>query len=121
MVKEIGSVTPIGKGKEKKIKKEAGKKSEVEESVEGIEAVHGTKRRKTALARKQLTIFEDPEEVDPSVAEKGVSHPPIPKIKVKTKVESFILQIFVGSLKGTSFVVVTSSVQCSSRFPTITP
>ena len=46
--------------------------------------------------------------MDPSAVGKEVSHPPIPKIRVKTKVESSILQIPVGSLKGTSFVVVTS-------------
>lgn len=33
VIKEISVAIPIGKGKEKKIKKEADKKSEVEESV----------------------------------------------------------------------------------------
>lgn len=81
----------MGKGKEKKIKKETSKKSKVEESAEGTEADKGTKRRKTTLAPKQLTISEDPGEVDPSAIGKEVSHPPIPKIRVKTKVESSIL------------------------------
>ena len=38
VVKEIGAATPVGKGKEKKIKKEADKKSKVEEGVEGTKA-----------------------------------------------------------------------------------
>ena len=33
----------------------------------------------------------------------------VPKIRVKTKVESSVLQVPVGSFKGTSLVVVTSS------------
>ena len=108
VVKEISAATPVGNGKEKKTKKETGKKSEVEESAEGTEASQGTKRRVLASACKQLTISEDPREMDPSAVGKEVSHPPIPKIRVKTKVESSILQIPMGSLKGTSFVAVTS-------------
>ena len=42
----------MAKGKEKKIKKETGKRFEVEENVEGTEVGQGTKRRKTASARK---------------------------------------------------------------------
>ena len=64
VVKEIGAATPIGKGKEKKIKKESVKKSEVEESAEGTEASQDTKRRKTTSSRKQLTISKDPREVE---------------------------------------------------------
>ena len=89
--KEIGAATPLGKGKEKKIKKEVVKKSEVEGSAEDTEVGCGTKRRKTASTRKQLVISEGPEEVDPSAIGKEVSHPPIPKIRVKTKVKSSIL------------------------------
>ena len=91
VVEEIGAATPIGKGKEKKIKKETVKKSEVEESAEGTEASQDTKRRKTASSRKQLTISKDPGEVDPFAVGKEVSHPPILKIRVKTKVRSSIL------------------------------
>ena len=109
MVEAIGAATPIGKGKEKKIKQEAVKKSEVKGSVESTEVGYGTKRRKIALACKQLVIFEGPEDVDPSAIGKDISHPSILKIRVKTKVESSILQILVGSFKGTSFVAVTFS------------
>lgn len=47
VIEEIGAKNPIGKGKEKKIKKEAGKKSNVKGSVDGTKAGQGTKRRKT--------------------------------------------------------------------------
>ncbi|KAL0012618.1 hypothetical protein SO802_007726 [Lithocarpus litseifolius] len=87
---KIGAKTPVGKGKEKKIKKDTVKKSKVEESVEST---------------------EDLKEVDPSVIGKKVIHPTIPKLRVKTNVESSILQIPVGSFKGTSSVAVTSSAQ----------
>ena len=111
VTEKIGVATPMGKGKEKKIKKETSKKSKVEESAEVTESDQGTKRRKTASACKQLTISKDPGEVDPSAIGKEVSHLPIPKIKVKTKVRSSILQIPMGFLKETSFVAVTSSAQ----------
>ena len=39
VVEEIGAATPMDKGKEKKIKKETGKKSKVEEDAKGIEAI----------------------------------------------------------------------------------
>ena len=52
VVEEIGVATPVGKGKEKKIKKETIKKFEVKESAEGTEASQDAKRRKTASARK---------------------------------------------------------------------
>ena len=109
MVEAIGAATLVGKGKEKKIKQEAVKKAEVEGSVKGIKAGHETKNRKIVKSRKQLVIFEELEGVDPSTVGKEVSHPLIPKIKVKTKVESFFLQVPVGSFKGTSSVVLTSS------------
>ena len=114
MVEVIGAATLVGNNKEKKIKQEAIKKVEVEGSVEGIKAGHETKNRKTVKSRKQLVIFEELEGVDPSTIGKEVSHPLIPKIKVKTKVESFVLQVPVGSFKGTSSVVLTSSAYGSS-------
>ena len=89
--KEIGAATPVGKGKEKKIKKEAVKKFEVEGSAEDTEVGHRTKRRKTTSTCKQLVISEGPKEVDPSAVGKEVNYPPIPKIRMKTKVESSIL------------------------------
>ena len=52
VTEKIGVATPMGKGKEKKIKKETSKKSKVEESAEVTESDQGTKRRKTASARK---------------------------------------------------------------------
>ena len=56
VLKEIGVVTLVGKGKEKKVKKEVGKKSEAKEGVEGIELAKVPKKRKTASACKQLVI-----------------------------------------------------------------
>ena len=119
VVEEIGAATPIGKGKEKKIKKETVKKSEVEESAEGTEAGQDTKRRKTTSSHKQLTISKELGEVDPSAVGKEVSHPLIPNIRVKTKVGSSILQILVDSFKGTSSIVVTSLAQDFLGSPTI--
>jgi len=43
VVEEIDATTPISKGKEKKVKKEAGKKSKAKE---GTEAGQGTKKRR---------------------------------------------------------------------------
>ena len=111
----------VGKGKEKQIKQKAVKKSEVKGSAKGTKVDHGTKRRKTTSTCKQLVIYEGPEEANPSAIGKDISDPPIPKIRVKTKVESSILQILVGSLKGTSFVVVTFSTQGSSGSLDIIP
>ena len=67
-LRKIGATTPVGKGKEKKVKKETGKKFEAEDGVMGIKASQGTKKRKTASARKQLINSEDPGDVDPSAA-----------------------------------------------------
>ena len=120
VVEEIGTAIPVGKGKEKKIKKETVKKSKVEEGVVGTIVGQGTKKRKTGSTRKQLVIFKDPREMDPA-AEKEVNHPPIPKIRVKTKVKTSILQIIVGSLKGISSMAVTSSTPGSSRYTAIVP
>ena len=59
--------------------------------------------------------------MDPSTIGKEVSHPLIPKIKVKTKVESSVLQVPVGSFKGTSSVTITSSAYGSSGSLDIIP
>ena len=42
-------------------------------------------------SRKQLVVSEEPKRVDPSTFGKEVSHSLIPKIRVKTKVETSIL------------------------------
>jgi len=47
-VEAIGVATPIGKGKEKKIKQEATKRAKLEESAEGTEVGPETKNRKLA-------------------------------------------------------------------------
>ena len=52
--------------------------------------------------------------MDPSTVGKEVGHPFILKIRVKTKVESSVLQVPVDSFKGTSFVAVTSLAHGSS-------
>lgn len=93
VVEEIGSATPVGKRKEKKVTKDASKKTKAEEGVKGTEVGQGTKKRKATMAYKQLVALEELEEADFSVAgtrslDKEVSHPPIPKIRVKTKVET---------------------------------
>ena len=51
-VEAIGVATPIGKGKEKKIKQETVKRAKLEESAEGTEVGPKTKKRKTAKAQK---------------------------------------------------------------------
>ena len=109
VVEAIGAATLVGKGKEKKIKQEAVKKAEVEGSVKGTKVGHKTKKRKPAKSCKQLVISKELEGVDPFTVGREVSHPLTPKIKVKTKVVSFVLQVPVGSFKGSSSVVVTSS------------
>ena len=72
VVEEIGTAIPVGKGKEKKIKKETVKKSKAEEGVVGTTVGQGTKKRKTGSTRKQLVIFKDPREMD-LAAEKEVN------------------------------------------------
>ena len=121
VVEAIGAVTPVGNGKEKKIKQETIKKAEVEGSVEGIKAGLETKKRKIAKSRKQLVVSKEPERVDPSTIGKEVGHPFILKIRVKTKVESSILQVPVDSFKGASSVAVTSSAHGSSGSLNIIP
>ena len=69
MVEAIGVATPVGKVKEKKIKQEAIKRVEIEESVEGTGAGSETKKRKTTKSRKQLVISEELEGMDPSALE----------------------------------------------------
>ena len=96
VVETICVATHVGKGKEKKIKQEAIQKSDVEGCAEGTKAGHGTKMRKIVLACKQLVVSKGPEEADPYAIGKEVIHPLIPKIRVKTKVKSSILQILVG-------------------------
>ena len=56
-VEAIGAATPIGKGKEKRIKQEKVKQSKPEEDVKGTEADPKAKKRKTAKSQKQLVIF----------------------------------------------------------------
>ena len=60
VVKEIGTSILVGKDKEKKIKKEIVKNSNVEEGAVGIAVGQGTKKRKIGSTRKQLVIFKDP-------------------------------------------------------------
>lgn len=78
VIEEIGVATPIGKGKEKKAKKDASKKSKAEEGVKGTEAGQNTKKRKTVLAQKQLIVLKELGEMDYSATRKEVSPPPIP-------------------------------------------
>ena len=98
VVEEISAATPVGKGKEKKIKQEVVKKVELEGSVEGgTEAGPKTKKRKTIMSCKQLVISEEPERMDPFTVGKEVDHPFILKIRVKTKVEPSVFQVLVSS------------------------
>ena len=59
--------------------------------------------------------------MDPSAVGKEVSHPLIPKIRVKTEAKSSILQVPMGSFKGTSSIAVTSSTHDSSGSLDIIP
>ena len=96
-VKAIDVATPVGKVKEKKIKQEAVKRVEIEESVEGIEVGSKTKKRKTTKSRKQLVISEEPEGMDPFAVGKEVGHSLILKFRVRTKVEFFVFRVPVRS------------------------
>lgn len=126
VVEEIGSATPLGKGKEKKGKKGAKGKPETEKGTEDPELSQGTKKRKTSIASKRLPTPKEFKEVA-SVATRGrslskeVSHPPMPKIRVKTKVETSKSQTFVSSLKGISSIVVSSLAQGSLGSFTMIP
>ena len=123
---EIGSATPLGKGKEKKGKKGAKGKPETEKGTEDPELSQGTKKRKTSTASKQLPTLKEFKEVA-SIATRGrslskeVSHSSMPKIKVKTKVEISKSQTFVSSLKGISSIVVYSLAQGSLGSFTMIP
>ena len=94
-VKATSAATPVGKGKEKRIKQEKVKQSEPEEDVEGTEADLEAKKRKTAKSQKQLVIFEEPEGVSSPTVGKEIGHP---KTQVKTKVESSLSQVPMSSL-----------------------
>ena len=59
--------------------------------------------------------------MDPFAIGKEVSHPLIPKIRVKTEAKSSILQVPMGSFKGTSSIAVTSSTHDSSGSLDIIP
>ena len=52
VMEAISAATPVGKGKEKKIKQKTIKKAELEESVEGTEVSLEAKKRKTARSQK---------------------------------------------------------------------
>ena len=56
VVRAIGAATPMGKGKEKRIKQEAVKRVEIEGSVEGTEAGPETKKMKTAKSCNKIII-----------------------------------------------------------------
>ena len=83
-------------------------------------------KRKTSIASKRLPTPKEFKEVA-SVATRGrslskeVSHPPIPKTRVKTKVETSKSQTFVSSLKGISSIVVSSLAQGSLGSFTMIP
>jgi len=87
-VEAIGVATPIGKGREKRIKQEKVEEARLEKSVKGMEAGPETKKRKTRKSQEQLVIFEEPENVSSPTVGKGVRHPFVPRTRVKTKVES---------------------------------
>ena len=73
-------------------------------------------KRKTSIASKRLPTPKEFKEVA-SVGTRGrslskeVNHPPIPKTRVKTKVETSKSQTFVSSLKGISSIFVSSPAQ----------
>lgn len=83
-------------------------------------------KRKTSIASKRLPTPKEFKEVA-SVATRGrslskeVSHPPIPKTRVKTKVETSKSQTFVSSLKGISSIFVSSPAQGFLGSSTIIP
>ena len=78
-VEAIGATTPIGKGKDKKIKQEIVKRVKLEESVEGTEAGLKTKKWKTAKSHKQLVIYEEFKRVSLPLVGKELGHPLIPR------------------------------------------
>ena len=108
-VEAIGAVTPIGKGREKRIKQEKVKEARLEESAKSTKAGPETKKRKTGKSQEQLVIFEEPENVSSPIVGKGVGHLLVPRTRVKTKVEFSLSQVLVsssahGSLGSPDFV-----------------
>ena len=57
VVKKISAITPVGKSKEKKIKKETGKKSKVKKSVEGTRLAKVSKRERLLQLASNLLFF----------------------------------------------------------------
>ena len=53
-VEAIGAATPLGKGREKRIKQEKVKEVGLEESAKGTEAGPETKKRKIGKSQEQL-------------------------------------------------------------------
>ena len=96
-VEAIGVAPLAGKVKEKKIKQEAVKRVEIDESVEGTEAGSETKKRKTTKSCKQLVISQEPEGMDPFAVGKEVGHSLFPMFRVRTKVEFFVFEVPVRS------------------------
>ena len=88
VVDVIGAATPVGKGKEKRIKQEKLKGVELEKSMEGAEASLETKRRKTGKSQKQLVIFEETERIGSPTVGEEVAQSLATRTRVKTKVES---------------------------------
>lgn len=126
VVVEIGFATPFSKGKEKKGKKGAKEKLETKKDAEDLKVGQDTKKRKTSATSKRLPTSKKFREVAFAVIggrslSKEVSHPPILKIRVKTKVEIFKSQTLVSSLKEISSVAVSSPAQGSSGSPIVFP
>jgi len=108
-VETIGATTPIGKGREKRIKQEKLKEVELEERAKGMEASPETKKRKTGKSQEQLVIFEELENVSSPIVGKRVGHLLVPRTQVKAKVESYLSQVPMsssahGSLGSLDFV-----------------
>ena len=80
-------MTPVDKGKEKRIKQEKLKEAELEESTEGAEVSPETKRRKTGKSQKQLVIFEEIERIGSPIVGKEMVQSLATRTRVKTKVE----------------------------------
>ena len=86
-IEAIGAATPASKGKEKRIKQEKLKDSEVEESADGTEAGPEAKKRKTGKSQKQFVAPK----------EKEVGQPLTIRSRKKTKVEFSFFQAPVTS------------------------
>ena len=90
-------MTPVDKGKEKRIKQEKLKEAELEESTEGAEVSPETKRRKTGKSQKQLVIFEETERIGSPTVEKEMVQSLATRTRVKTKVEFSLSQVSMSS------------------------